>query len=237
MNTRNLAILGVIFLMLIGAAFAASRTTAVTNQFLTRWSPTGAGTLPTEGGNISETNLTGTSLTDRWAGVFGNVSASVILSSGGNTVRTLYNWSWTATNGGYACASQGSAFDFAAASGANNGSVIAWDNRGVQLLNTQWGFAGAADNATQTFTGNCSALTFTQKTITGASRASHMGSSTFDTCVINDSTGAKTNWAFCSNISATGTNYFGNQSNFELILPVAYGAAQVETYYFYLELK
>jgi hypothetical protein len=227
MNMRNLVIFSVVFLLLAGSAFAASRTNAVASDFLPRWAPTATGSLTTEGGNVSETNLTGITLTDRWAGMFGNVSGLVVLTDSYHTALTLYNWSWSAANGGLACASQGTAFDFSAATAAN-----------AQNVDLNWSFGAATDNATNTFSGTCSDLIFTQKTVSNAIRISHVGKSTYDTCAITDNTAVdKTNFAFCSNISTSGTNYFGNNSNYELMVPVTFGAGQYETYYFYLELK
>ena len=186
-----------------------------------------AGSNATEGGNITLMNLTATTLTDRWAAYYGNISGSIILStSTGNS--NIYSWSYTLTNGGEVCMATASAQTF---SGTANATP--------SVIDSAFGLGSVDDNAANTMNlSNCT-LVLSTGTEQNTTCARHQGNSTFFTAVIVDSDNtSEADFAFCTNISSTG-RYFGNSAagnaNYELMVPTTPGAG-TETYYFYAEL-
>jgi hypothetical protein len=55
------------------------------------------------------------------------------------------------------------------------------------------------------------------------------------TCVVKNTASAKTNFAFCTNIS-TGNNFKATPVNYEVMVPTVFGSG-TETYYFYAQLN
>jgi hypothetical protein len=225
MNWRYMALFGA--LLLFAGAFATPFNASAQNQQnLTRW--TGGATdnvAVTEGGNISSMNLSANTLTDRWAAFFGNLTGSIYLTdAGGATTNYVYTWTASASSGGYACASNSSAYDFTTASTAT-----------ATGINTYFNLGAASDNATATFTTNGCTLNFAgQGAIAGVldvATGNNAGDS-FKTCAINSSTSS---YAFCTAANSTGKNYLGNDANYEIMVPTAPGTALM-TYYFYAEL-
>ena len=226
MNWRYMALFGV--LLVFGMAFATPFNASAQNQQnLTRW--TGGATdnvAVTEGGNISSMNLSANTLTDRWAAFFGNLTGSIYLTDlGGKTTNYVYTWTAAASNGGYACASNSSAYDFTTAATAT-----------AVGMNTYFNLGAASDNATATFTTNGCTLNFSGQVgipgVLDAATGYGAGSGTFSTCAINSSTSS---YAFCTAANSTGKNYLGNDANYELMVPTAPGTGLM-TYYFYAEL-
>lgn len=188
----------------------------------TRWSGLTAGSIATEGGNITHSNVTSVSLTDRWAAFFGNVTGGIALTNGSST---LYSWTWALETGGEVCLSENSTLpiesSFTTASASN--------------INTAFGHGSAADNATNTYEANNCSLVFSQATVTNTAYAKHKDHSSFYTCPVYDGTGgsAKADYLFCTNIS-NGTTYHNLSYNYEVLVPTAPGTGS-ETYYFYAE--
>ena len=217
-------VLSVVSLVLLfcGAVFALSgaSTSGASNS---RWTGASASSLPTEGGNITSANIVSTSLTDRWAAFYGNVSGTINLTSG---TASMYSWSWTATSGGKVCASTGSTVSGSAS--AATGTDI----------NGFWAFGSAADNATNTFsTANCS-MTLTNGVVTNTANVSHKGSSVYQTCAMFiGGTSAKSNMFFCTAINTSGVAFNGQNANYELMVPTNSSASATEVYYFYAELN
>ncbi|MEM3422345.1 MAG: hypothetical protein QXF86_01685 [Candidatus Bilamarchaeaceae archaeon] len=211
-----------------GLVMAISNATAARDADLARWGgQTSAGSIITEGGNISQVNVSAGTLTDRWAGFFGPVNGYIYLTDAGNgTTSYLFRWTASAPSG-WVCVSTNNNFPFGSANGATAGDI-----------DTVWGFTGATDSATNTFTSSTCDITFynPSNTISGTANADHGSSSTFETCAIDDGTpGDKASFAFCSAINQAGTNYGGVAADYELIVPTTPGS-ETETYYFYAEL-
>ena len=207
------------FLLFAAGAASAIAGVNVTGSHNTRWSGASAASLSTQGGNITEANISSNILTSRWASFWGNVAGNIVL---GNGNANVYTWSWAPSNGGDVCLSTGSNFDF---SSIQAGSA--------SEIDSAWSFGAVPDNATNTFTTTLCDLTFAQGTVANATNTSLKGSSTFNVCAIRETAGsAKNNHAFCTVISTTGKNYANQNANYEIMVPT--GAS--ETYYFYAEL-
>jgi len=209
-----------------GLVMAIDRTTGVTATDYQRWNVTPDSGDVTEGGNITNADLTASTLTDKWAGYFGNVTGMLILRKNSDG-WDLYNWTYAPGAGGEVCASTNTAFSFTGAQAATQANI-----------NTAWSFDSTdADDAVDTFNdGTCYDLVFAQGTVQNAIKATHMGYSDYETCGITDSDGGtnKNDFAFCTNMSQ-GKNYLNVSVGYELIVPTQEGTG-TETYYFYVEL-
>ena len=139
--------------------------------------------------------------------------------------NNLYKWS-VSSAAGKVCVSQGSANTF---SSPTNGVVA--------TIDSDFGFTGASDSATNTFNlTNCS-LVLSTGTVSSIISARHQGLSTFATCAITTEGGtAKGNYDFCTNISSSGLAFNGAGANYELMAPTVTSTI-VNNYYFYAELS
>jgi hypothetical protein len=221
MNYKTILALFGIVLFGTGLAMAISGATPtqVGNQY--RWTGQSAANLTTEGGNITAANVSGTFLTDRWAAFFGNVSGTIVL---GNNTSNVYSWTYNVSNGGEICLSPATAFSFATPAAAVPAT-----------LNTDFNLGSASDNATRTFTTTSCSLTFSTGTVSSLPNVTTTGG--FNTCAVTDgSTGAKTNYAFCTAINSTGTNWLTNAAHYQVMVPTEPGSG-TENYYFYMELN
>jgi len=214
-------------LLLGSLSFAMSNATAGTKAERGRWLGLTGSSVVTEGGNITNVNVTGATLTDRWAAFYGNVSGSINLTDSAG-VRSVYTWAWNASTGGSVCFSEGGSFGWAGSAATLAAGIDA-----------NWSLDGAADNATNTFTNAAGCgLNFTQKFVASSARVNHTGLSTFWTCAIQDAAPAsKNNYAFCTNITPNGLNWNGENSNYEIMVPTTPGIGTTETYYVYAELR
>lgn len=215
-------------LVLGSVVFAIGGATAATQSYYDRWTATAGGaTITVEGGNISDVNLTSSSLTDRWAAFFGNVSGSLVLRDATNTSARVYEWlNWDPANGGEVCTSTGSAYSFAAVTSATGAAV-----------NSAFTLGNAADNATNTYTdaGACNLVFDGAPAVPTSAYADHADGS-FWTCAVYDGAGAaEADYAFCTNISSAGLNFKGQPAHYEVMVPTTPGVG-TETYYFYAEL-
>jgi len=242
MEFKKILTLFAVFLAVSGVALALPGANIESSTPQERWSgdPAADQNDTTEGGNVTFLELNGTSLTDRWAGYYGNISSVVLYLTDetGGSSNHLYQWTgaggpadWTS---GIVCAAQDSAFDWSNAAAAT----------GIEV-NTAWSFGSVADNATQTFTLTGCDIDFTatgDQDVTGAAMIDNSGpagSSTFSTCGIHDDNSAtEPDFAFCTpNVTDTGSgvNYKGDAVNFELIVPIT--ATETDTYFFFLEVE
>ena len=237
MEFRKMFVLFAVILAVSGMAMAMRAADIDgTMTDLPRWTGvTSTASDITEGGNITEGNLNGTSLTDRWAGYYGNISSAAIYLtdnvtgiSGGNW---LYHWNVNDANQtGEVCVSTNNAYNFV----------------GVQVgqgadIDIGWAFWSGADTGTGTFTTMDCNLTFEEQgvTVTNTGRAAHQGSSSFSTCILYGPPFMynKGDFAFCTHINTTGKSYKNTNTEYELIVPTDDSTATAtETYYFYIEL-
>jgi len=232
---RNLifALLG--FLLLgSGLVMAYPANASVSGSYnQIRWVPTATlGNVTTEGGNISEVNITAAEqLTDRWAGFYGDVTPSAIRLRASGDTNDLYNWTGTLAGGGEVCVSTGSNFDFSVIQEATENDITGL-----------WSFGAVADNVTETYTGTGCALVFTGINSTDTDNADyidHAGHSSFWTCAFKDlaSPEVRGDLAFCTAINTSGVNYNNVSVDYELMVPTRTGVGITETYYFYVEIN
>jgi len=198
-----------------------------------RWAAVNAaGNFTTEGGNVSEVNVTAAAqLTDRWAGMFGNITATEIVLKSSDDPGGTHLYNWTALLDGEICVSPGPSFTFSAIQEATANNV-----------DGLWSFGAVADNVTETFTGTGCALMFTAVTPTDTDNATyidHAGLSSFRTCAFKDITSpeSRDDLAFCTKINTSGINYKGMNYHYELMVPTRIGVGLTETYYFFVEIN
>ena len=199
----------------------------ITNEtIMPRWGGNSSGNLSTQGGNITEANLSATTLTGRWAALFGNVSGSVLL--GDDASHIVYTWAWNASNGGIVCASTNSSLS----------TFLAFPGYSSEIDNA-WGFAGTAgDSANNTFTGRNCSMNYGPTTISGADYADTGVPGGFETCAFKSYTSPdKAGLLFCSDIIDGGQLYNGQKGDFEMIVPTTPAAGASETYYMYMSVN
>jgi len=189
-----------------------------------------AGSIITEGGNVSNVTVETNESTQKWAGSYGNVNATLILAENATSVY-MYNWTWNASSGGEVCVTQNT---------SPNWATIAPTT--AAAIDTIWGFTPTdGDSAANTYTNSFATFTLSGVTITTAG-TNHMGSSSFQSGAMNLTSGSVTQEsevAFCTNMSSTGTNYRNLPVNYEVIYATtaASGPGPIETYYFFVELS
>ncbi len=224
---RKILALFAVILAVSGVAMAMVAVNVTAND-MERWegNVTGAASWTTQGGNITQLLIGEQKLTDRWAGFYGNVTASVILRDNTST-EWLYIWTANSTNvSGEFCASTDPAFDFSIAGGATAADI-----------DTVWGFAGGLDLAVSTFDDGTCNLTIDQdaNNVTGIQADGDSSLSGYTSCAIAQAVATtKNDFAFCTNAMGTGNNFKGEPVNFEFM--VATNETGSETYYFFMEL-
>jgi len=180
--------------------------------------------VTTEGGNVTELNLSSNISTEKWAGYYGNVTGQIVLAP--NNADMFYTWTWTSAEGGEVCAvAAASGFDWSAVAAAAAGDV-----------DTVWGFAtGETDSSTSTMTGTCT------MDVAGTSvptACTTMPVSGLESTVITDGAAVvKSDIAFCVNITAGSTLFNGGTGDYELLTAADEVAGNMETHYFWLELN
>ncbi len=219
--------IGLIAILLgIGLAFAitpAGNWTVLSTSYYT--STTNASVL-TQGGNVTNLALSSNTTTTKWAGYWGNVTGGLLLAPSTGTY-TFYTWAWNASKGGEVCS-------VAAATGFNWVNVAATT---VGAVDTMWGFTTTdPDSATNTLGQSNCAMTIGGVTVSTVGNYSGLG--TFETCAIDDgATAAKSDFAFCVNISTNGTLFNNQTGNYQLLMPTNNTVGATETDYFWLDLK
>ncbi|MCX8197247.1 MAG: hypothetical protein N3G80_02945 [Candidatus Micrarchaeota archaeon] len=213
------------FLLFADTVYAITNATLSTQVNRARWTGTaGAASRVTEGGNISNVNISGVvQLTTKWADFFGTVSGAAIRLQD-SAENIVYSWAYSTANGsGEVCLSTASAFPGPTLSGAN-----------LSAMNTLWSL-GTIDNATNTFN-TTSSINISGQLISGAPASKLQGSSSFTVVALfNGTTTTKNAFAFCTNLNNTGKNYANEGVHYEIMVPTTPSA--VETYYFYIELE
>ena len=212
--------------LIAGSLSAITNVTSVSQTNLARWSqPTAPSSVATQGGNITNANITGASqLTTKWADIYGSITvANIILTSSGLT-NNVYTWNATAATKGDVCVSTASTFPGPTLSSAN-----------VTDINTVWSLT-TIDNATNTYNITLSNFNISGSVISSVNASDLQGlSSFFDAAIFNGTTGSKGNYAFCTSINSTGKNYNNVTANYELLVPTTPGGT--DTYNFYMEIQ
>lgn len=231
MNGKHLLIAFMALLVLAGIVAASepmNGSVTAGNQSRYQQPAAVAGSLVTEGGNVTEVNISGTnSSTERWAGFYGNLSGSNLVL-GDSTGNEFYAWSVGNVNELWKVyASEDSNPTWASlVAGGCSGNCNTW------VYNGAW-----ADNYTNTFTSS-GAARFADITIANINYTlsfNYPGDPTWPTYDLSDGTGEDI-WA--ANIS-TSASAFNNQSGvvYQLLVPANPNPDTSVTYYFYLEVN
>jgi len=197
----------------------------VTETKLPRYDPGAPGNLSIEGGNMSNADIEGTALTDRWAAFFGNVSGTVFL---GSNTSSVYEWLWEPDDGGAVCLSTDSGYDGTNVSGAQ-----------ASQIDAAWGFSGLeADSAGSTFNDSSCDIGIGYSGVFNCTSTDTGAAGGFMTCAIKTEAAvpAKDDLLFCTRINGSGLAYNGAGADFELMVPTPYGSPGLETYFFYANL-
>lgn len=206
-----------------GTAFAIGNATG-SEQSQSGWTNTNqsAVSITTEGGNVSNVDLSTNASTARWAGAYGNITGNLVLGEDGVT-SFMYTWTVSNADLGEVCVSQNAA--------------PTWANFAVTTraeVDTAFGFASGDDQAADFFTDASAVLTVGGTTPITTTGATTLGSWQFGAAEFTGTPG-ESDLAFCANISQQATDYKGHAVDFELMFPTTTGTQ--DTYYFYLELE
>jgi len=214
-------------LLLVGSlAFAIQPAEGWNVGSIGKYSPTGNANVTTEGGNVTNLNLSGNISTEKWAGYWGNVTGRILLTPGPAS-QLFYSWAWDSSRGGEVCAiAASSGFDWSALQSTT-----------AAYVDSIWGFGAATDNATNTYTANTCDLTIAGIAVTNTA-GNTTGVGGFESCVVADQAApaAKQDLAFCVKIDQNGNLFNGQTGDYELLAPTNMTAGAYETHYFWLEL-
>ncbi len=204
--------------LLMGVTFAIDNAdvTVVSEGRYTN-SPATPGSDTTEAGNVTAVNITANVSTGKWAGYYGNVTGSIVLSESDFASR-MYSWSWSSATGGEVCVSTD-----------NTPTWSALADTTAATVDTVWSFdASDTDSATNTYSGTTA---WSIAGTSGNAPSVTLVNPNIATYVIADAAApASTNdLLFCSNIDTTDGNY-------GIMAPAATGGSTT-TYYFYVELE
>ncbi len=210
-------------LFAVGLVFAIQPAEGWNVGAIGKYTQTGQANVTTEGGNVTNLNLSSNISTEKWAGYWGNVSGGIVLSPGASM---FYTWAWNPSDGGEVCA-------VAAPSG------FAWSTLQAiagSVIDGAWGFDPLeTDSGQNTFTSLCN-VDIAGQTVIG-SDGTTTGGGTFETCLIGDGGGiAKNHVAFCVNITQAGNLFNGLTGDYELMAATNETAGTTEMHYFWLEL-
>lgn len=213
-------------LLLLGSLAFAIQPAESWNVISTgKYAPTGNANVTTEGGNVTNLDLAGNISTEKWAGYWGNVTGQIVLSPG--SAPLFYQWAWDSGDGGEVCA-------IAAASGFDWANVQATAGAAIDGI---WGFSGTdTDSAASTLTESCS-VDVAGTPVAGSAGITTNGAA-FQTCAVADGAApaAKSNIAFCVNITQGGTLFNTLAGDYQLLAPADETAGTTETHYFWIEL-
>ncbi len=107
------ALIAILVLLAMPIAYAAPDGATLTVGATERGTSNPAGTAATQAGNVTEINVSGTAITTRWAGFYGNISAGLVLSDAAN--NKFYEWTVTDVTGSVVYAANASVSDWSTA--------------------------------------------------------------------------------------------------------------------------
>ncbi|MCP4647964.1 MAG: hypothetical protein GY852_09585 [bacterium] len=211
-------------LVLVGLSFAIQPAETWQAGPQGKYTQVGNANVLTEGGNVTPLNLSSNVSTEKWAGYYGNVTGQIVLAP--NTADMFYTWAWTSANGGEVCA-------IAAPAGFNWAGLVA---AAAGDVDTVWGFDTTdTDSSTNTMAGTCNVDI---AGITVSTACTTMPTSGLESVVVNDgATAAKSDIAFCVNITSGTALFDGSTGDYELMTAANETAGATDTHYFWLELN
>lgn len=87
---QNIAIFGIIAAILSVSVAVAVPTGATVSEGTQETYTPSAESVTTEGGNVTQVNITGVTITNKWAGFWGEVSGYIVLAD--SSGKNFYNW-------------------------------------------------------------------------------------------------------------------------------------------------
>lgn len=216
-------------LLFAGFAFAIQPAENWNLVVTGKFSPAGAASHTTEGGNVTGGNLYSNVSTEKWAGYYGNVTGEIVLAQDTPATNIFYQWSWDPTHGGEVCAVAGTTYD--------------WLNRQVisnVTIDNIWGFDSMdTDSANNTFADSVAGCAMDIGGIVTLASAgvTTLGAGNFLTCAFDDGGAAlPEDVAFCVEIQNAGGTFDGDTGDYQLLVATNETIAEFETYYFWVEL-
>lgn len=210
----------IIAVLALPMAFAAPAAGNVTEQgSQSSYAGISSESVTTEGGNVTEVNVTGYASTARWAGFYGSIDGGIRLGDSGNNI--FYEWTVSNFDGSVVYAANTTVSDWsdAAISAAGVGDMPSY-------LTT-----GASDNYTNTFD---TTEGFASASITEGSTpyitTLETGTGTFKTYSLKNTAGTLI-WAGLADQNELG--FDGTTVDYQLLVPADSSGV---TYNFYLEL-
>ena len=198
------------------------------------WAGTSSGSNVSQGGYVTEINLTSNQQTGKWQGYYGNVTGTIALKGTGGS-HSMFNWDPTIT--GKVIATTLSTTP----TWASIANVTTTErDHGTHGINAKWGWSSTSDDADQTFTATNCGVTIGSVTV-----ANSVG--TADNAILPTGEGWKTvvvknavsidnkdDYMFVGIINNDGTSFKegGDTCDYEMIVP-----SGGDTYYFYVELE
>ncbi|MEM2948647.1 MAG: hypothetical protein QXG02_03925 [Candidatus Anstonellales archaeon] len=185
------------------------------------------GSVTTEGGNVTEVNITGTNVsTEKWAGFYGNISGGSIILA--DTIgNQFYRWDTTISNLWKVYATRDQTPTWA--------NLDAGDFTGLP----SWLTSSDADNIYRTLTSQAASATFADIVVTNVNYTltfdgTGVGNTEFPTYYLDQSTGVFTDTIWATNATDSETGFNDLVWQYQLMVPVNRTAA---TYYFFLEVN
>ncbi|MFH1211687.1 MAG: hypothetical protein V1659_02040 [Candidatus Woesearchaeota archaeon] len=214
---NSLVVFTAVILALAYAVSAAPYGANVTAGVQERRADSSADTVVTEGGNITEVNVSGNQITSKWAGFFGVISGGIELADASN--NKFYEWTVSDVTNAVVFASEDTVSDW--------GSVAAGDTANMPA-NVK---TAAADNYTNTFneTGAFNSSTLNVGSVPYAKTWQSGTQGTLKTYYLLD--GSDIICAGLADDGATGFN--GDTVDYQILIP---GMGVKSTWYFYMEL-
>lgn len=182
-----------------------------------------AGTAQVEAGNISQTNLTGNTVTTRWAGFYGEVSGGILLGDSSNNI--FYQWTVTDPTGSYVFAANGTVSDW------TQSNIIAGNVSHMPSYLTE----SAGDNFTNTFTTqnwfNSTSLSI-NNTYYATTWQNGTQLANFTTYALQTADNSTLIWA--GSVVSDATAFRNETTDYQILAPAD---TTEQTYYFYLEFQ
>ncbi len=181
-----------------------------------------AGSLQTEGGNVTEVNVSAYQVTTKWAGFYGTVSGDIRLADAANHI--FYQWTVNDPTGGVVYATTGVITDW---SSSNIAPLYASDGYLPSFLITGTDSFNNTFTQREDFSSPSLTISAVNYTVTNPT------SSSFKTYALRTSDGSILIWA--GKINAGQTTFNGKSGDYQILAGVTDQSAPT-TFYFYLEL-
>jgi len=216
----------VILLNFTVPSFAAPTAASVTVGSQETAPTQAAGTVITEGGNITPVNISAYQVTGKWAGFWGNVSGDIRLADSSNNI--FYKWTINDPTGGVVYACNGTVSDWSAANlaplYASDGYLPSFLIQGTDAFNSTF---------TQQETFISPSLTINAVNYTYTYQGGSLGTD-FKTYALRTTAGDVLIWA--GKVKASSTSFKNTVADYQILAGVNAQPPATTTFYFYLEL-